>query len=146
MLARALFLLLVLSLVGTVVGVAESSAQTQRGDLSELWERYPLDPPQEGHRPAGEREEGGSIPGPPADPPGRAGPVPLALLFLSFALAVVGIAGAVYQVVVGLRERRRANLDLVDAVEPPPVLMLDWDDPWLTSESPTMSDRRRNRA
>jgi hypothetical protein len=139
MLPRALFLLLVLSLVASVVGVAESSAQTQRGDLSELWERYPLDPPQEGPRAVGEREEHGSTAGPPPEPPGRAGPFPLTLLFVSFALAVVGIAGAVHQAVVGLRERRRGNLDLADAVEPPvlpPVLMLDWDDPWLTLEPP----------
>jgi hypothetical protein len=110
MLPRAFFLLLVLSLVATVVGVAESSAQTQRGDFSELWERYPLDPPpQEGPRAVGEREEHGSTPGPPPEARGRAGPFPLALLFLSFALAVLGIAGAVHQAVVGLRERRRGD-------------------------------------
>jgi hypothetical protein len=140
MLARALFLLLVLSLVATI-GVAESSAQAQRGDLNELWESYPLDPPQEGPREVGAREEKGSTAGPPPEPPGRAGPFPLALLFLSLALAVVGIAGAVYQAVVGMRERPRANLDLADAAEPPPVFMLDWDDPWLTSEPPAESDK-----
>lgn len=103
-----LFLLAVL-LVATAVGAPVGLAQTRQPDLSELWERYPLDAPEEGPRAVREQEEGGSTAGPPPESPGRAGPFPLALLFLALALAAVGVAGAVRHVVVGLRRRSRGE-------------------------------------
>jgi hypothetical protein len=106
---RAALVLLAFSLVVTALGVPVASGQTQEPDLNELWQRYPLDPPEEGPRDVGGREERGSTAGPPPESPGRAGPFPLVLLFLALALTVVGVAGAVRQAVLALRARRRSE-------------------------------------
>jgi hypothetical protein len=106
MVPRALFTVVALLLAATAFGVSEGSAQTQDGNLNELWERYPLDAPEEGPRAVGAREEDGSTAGPPPEPPDRAGPFPHALLFLALGLAVVGVAGAVRQTLLVLRARR----------------------------------------
>ena len=100
---RVALVLLALLLVATAVGVPVGSAQTEQPDLTELWGRYPLEPPEEGPRDVGGREEDGSTAGPPPEPPGRAGLFPLALLFLVLALDVVAVAWVVRQGVVGLR-------------------------------------------
>jgi hypothetical protein len=102
---RVALFLLALLLVATAVGVPVGSAQTQQPDLNELWERYPLDAPEEGPRAVGGQEEDGSTAGPPPEPPDRAGPLPLALLFLALALVVVGTVGAARQAVLGVRRR-----------------------------------------
>jgi hypothetical protein len=109
MLLRAAFLVLALVVLATLVSAPTSLAQSRQGDLSELWNEYPLDPRVEGPRPIGAREESGSTAGPPPSAAKPAGPLPLALLFLAFALAVVGIAGGAVQGIGRLRERRRGK-------------------------------------
>jgi hypothetical protein len=106
---RALCLLLALGVVTTLASPAVAPAQSRRGDLSELWNEYPLHPRVVGPGPVGARQESGSTDGPlPA--PARAkpaGPLPLALLFLALGLAVVGVTGGALQGLGKLRERRR---------------------------------------
>jgi hypothetical protein len=112
---RALCILLVLGVVTPLASAAVAPAQSRQGDLSELWNEYPLVPRVEGPGPVGAREESGSTAGPPpakpAGPPPvpakSAGPLPLALLFLALGLAVVGVTGGALQGLGRLRERRR---------------------------------------
>jgi hypothetical protein len=105
--ARTVCLLLGLVAAATLLGSTEAAAQTQEGDLTELWERYPLEEPAEDSRPAGTREEDGSKAGSPPAAPKRAGPFAQALLYLALALAVVGVAGGVFKAVGSVREQRR---------------------------------------
>lgn len=109
MLLRATVLVLPLVVLATLVSAPTGLAQSPQGDISELWSEYPLDPRVEGPRPAGAREERGSTAGPPPSAAKPAGPIPLALLFLALALAVVGIAGGAVQGIGRLRKRRRGK-------------------------------------
>lgn len=108
---RRLILLFALLLAAISHGAPTATAQTpdQQNDLTDLWERYPLDAPDEGPRPLGTGEEGGSKAAPPADEPEPGGAFALSLLFLAMGLAVVGVAGGVYQGVSALRRRRRGG-------------------------------------
>ena len=90
-------------------------AQSRQGELDELWREYPLENPSEGPRHLGGREERGSTAGPPPKAADSAGPIPLALLFLAFALAVVGLAGGALRGIAALRDRRRDRGGRLDA-------------------------------
>lgn len=103
-------MLLVLLVATTAQEVSEAAAQTQRDDLSELWERYPLEAPEEGSRSVGAREKDISTAEPPPTPAERGGPFALTLLVLAIVLAVVGVAGGLYQAVAGLRRNRSESL------------------------------------
>ncbi len=117
---RRLILLFALLLATISHGAPTATAQTpeQQDDLSDLWERYPLDAPDDGARPLGTGEEGGSKAGSPADEPESGGMFALSLLFLAMGLAVVGIAGGVYQGVSALRRRRRGGSPRSGSVAP----------------------------
>jgi hypothetical protein len=105
--ARAV-LLVCAALALTVLAFAPAAgAQSREGELDELWREYPLENPVESPRRLGGREEGGSTAGPPPKAAERAGPIPLALLFLAFALTVVGLVGGALRGIAALRHRRR---------------------------------------
>jgi hypothetical protein len=106
MLLRAVCLLLALA----AVTAASAGAQSQPGDLGELWQRYPLEAPPPEQRPAGAPEERGSLAGPPPQEPKPGGPLAQALLLLALGLAVVGVAGGARQGAGWLRDRRRGRL------------------------------------
>jgi hypothetical protein len=89
-----------------LVCAAPLGAQTQTGDLRDLWEQYPLEAPPDDQRPVGDREENGSLAGAPPQPGEPAGPFAYALLFLAFAMGIVGIAGGLRRGVRVLRDRR----------------------------------------
>lgn len=82
-------------------------AQSRQGELDELWREYPLENRVDGPRQLGGREERGSTAGPLPKVAESAGPIPLALLFLAFALTVVGLAGGALRGIAALRQRRR---------------------------------------
>jgi hypothetical protein len=104
---RGFSLLLALLVVATLVSAAAGPAQGRQGDLPDLWSEYPLEPGADEPRSVEAREERGSTAGPPPAAAKRAGPVPLAFLFLALALAVVGVAGGALQGVGRLRARRQ---------------------------------------
>jgi hypothetical protein len=108
---RRLILLFALLLAAMSYGAPTATAQTQeqQDDLTDLWERYPLDAPADEPRPLGTHEEGGSKAGSPADEPEPGSMFALSLLFVAMGLAVVGVAGGVYQGVSALRRRRRGG-------------------------------------
>jgi hypothetical protein len=106
---RASSLLLVVLVAATLVSTPAAVAQSRHGDLSELWNEYPLEPEEEGTRPVGAREERGSTAGPPPLPARHAGPLPIALLILALVLGVVGLVGAARQWLGAPRERRHGG-------------------------------------
>jgi hypothetical protein len=99
----------ILAAILALAAVAPAGAQTQTNDLGELWEQFPLEAPPDDERPVGERERSGSLAGPPPRPEEPAGPLAESLLFLALALGVVGVAGALHQLVRALRRRRRGE-------------------------------------
>jgi hypothetical protein len=106
---RASSLLFVVLVVATLVSTPAAVAQNRQGDLSELWNEYPLEPEEEETRPVGAREERGSTAGPPPLPARQGGPLPIAFLILALVLAVVGLVGAARQWFGAPRERRRGG-------------------------------------
>jgi hypothetical protein len=107
MLVRSALLLLPALALAALASPPAAVAQTRQGELHELWREYPLENRVDGSRQLGGREERGSTAGPPPKAAESAGPIPLALLFLAFALAVVGLAGGALRGIAALRQRRR---------------------------------------
>ena len=105
--ARAVLLVIAALAFTALAFPPATGAQSREGELDELWREYPLENPVESPRRLGGREEGGSTAGPPPKAAERAGPIPLALLFLAFALTVVGLAGGALRGIGALRHRRR---------------------------------------
>jgi hypothetical protein len=105
--ARAVLLVCAALALTVLVFPPVAGAQSREGELDELWREYPLENPGESPRQLGGREERGSTPGPPPKAAKRAGPIPLALLYLAFAFAVVGLAGGALRGLAALRDRRR---------------------------------------
>ncbi len=111
-------MLLALLLAATSLGVSEAVAQTRQEDMTELWERYPLEAPEEGSRSVGAREEDGSKAGPPPRSAEPGGLFALALLFLVIGLTVAGVAGALYRPVARLLNRNRRSSRPPDSAVP----------------------------
>jgi hypothetical protein len=110
---KALVHLFALLLFAISLGAPAATAQQtqhQDSDMTELWERYPLDAPAVGPGPVGAREEDGSTAVPRADVADPPGVFALSLLFLALGLAVVGIAGGVYHGASWLVARRERSL------------------------------------
>jgi hypothetical protein len=104
--ARAVLLVCAALALTVLAFPPAAGAQSREGELDELWREYPLENPGSPRRVEG-REERGSTPGPPPKAAEGAGPIPLALLFLAFALAVVGTVGGALRGIAALRDRRR---------------------------------------
>ena len=115
MVVRGVLVLLAAFALAALASPPAVGAQSRQGELDELWREYPLENPAENPRQLGGREERGSTAGPPPKAADSAGPIPLALLFLAFALAVVGLAGGALRGIAALRDRRRDRGGRLDA-------------------------------
>jgi hypothetical protein len=107
MLARGVLVVFAALALAALASPPAAVAQSRQGEFDELWREYPLENPVESPRQLGGREVRGSTAGPPPKAAESAGPIPLALLFLAFALAVVGLAGGALRGIAALRYRRR---------------------------------------